>query len=1520
MSGPWDDYKPQTQASSGPWSDYAPQQPQITPSSVPGVPDRPNIDWSQVAPPDNKSGFQKFLDNYNLSGPLFNHQGDDSSSWWQKAKDMDQALGNSAMGLLDFPMAALNQIPEDLFGKNFVSNRLEEHQHLSDNANPQQQAYEQNIGDIMNSMDPGHLAELHPYEDVPQVKKGVEPVKAIPKAEVPDGPWKQYAHQDELPFTNNVEDIAHQQNAQGSQMDLFHDNQPEAPVPYNAQDIQSQDIANQQAQMDFWKQRAENIQQQQMEQQRPGTISINTEGNAADPATMEALGRSTEGITYENVPPDGVIPRDANRLPNGEPMLRVPRGNEWQTDENGIPVRQGLPESTVAPDYINRYMRQDEGARNDLGNAIQEANGPKLGPDEAYGAGPLDQPRIYRNSQRGSVDGDLLNSAVQKVKDWFTGSPEAGRTRSYSLEEQAARKNAELQFAGPGQYITQDRDLAGVYGGPNGRAYQVHEPFSKPFDFNSYRTLSNGTKIAGDKLYKNLVEKTGSKAAANAELRKQGFDAITFTSPRGEKIANIFEPRNLTDIGAAREPVKDLGELSLVPKEIGTQSDKFNVELARAMRGRGSQAGIIDGKLIEATHDLVKKAASSFFDLASKPVRSIIGMLPEDHMARVSGEDMVYKPRPGADFAKDAVAEGQKDPHFFKLAQSGPLHTAEKPGVNSNALRGVGSWLQWADKRTHLDNRERVNPIQGAIRKLSDDDMVALSKHMIDEQRNNTRQDPSGLSDRAQKAYKMMRDEFDKSYNQTVKRAVAKGKEPPTREEAYHASIRQGDFSQSFFAKSGQLIARVSSGSKLEALKADAYFRKNHPDLDWNKSGSINYAPDFKGINVPRDVLGAYQEMLKFFDGKDPTVALINDTVSKYLDEKGFSTKGFDQRLMDKKNIRGFEGDKPWLSDKENARSFFSSQVKYLRDANHWNNFQEALDQIDPIMKNEDLVKNQPRIMDYAKSLVQRELGISSNVLERIEKEWAKNFPKVGFVDGKLTVAQGISRGNLYKGVSDLKTGTYLTMLGANIPYMITTPIQAALSIPRHMMLSSQGFEHNALNTVINTMRDVGAGLARHTMSSMTGKDVNIPISDIGKRMLQYAENNGILDKTILDETGSIHGHAIAEAAKKTIGMTITAPEKLARYSTFVSFAHHLMDAGLTEADAFQKAERMTNDSLTSMRKLDKPLLVDKFGAGGQLGYVFKSYLFNYYNQMAEYAGHAKRGNMAPLAAFVGLSFLMGGALSLPGVNEADGFYSMFKNLVAAKFPQFYHDDLGIKGTLIKDLPTWASMGALSGATGTNIGSRFNTQITNPENPLGDIAVPIQEIKEASTALNWAADPTERHAIQAVHANMGSTLKGQMETRMDAFKNPNPETSDGRDENGRMAYRKASDINDVATDYKRTPSEETKRSLGFYSEDEYKTKQLRYINNTEESRVMDAYTTLMNKAITKGVDGDTAAASRLASAALRLVPDSNKFDEMIEAAAIKHGATPEERMAMKANAIENLQKLMRLSNGQSATP
>lgn len=145
---------------------------------------------------------------------------------------------------------------------------------------------------------------------------------------------------------------------------------------------------------------------------------------------------------------------------------------------------------------------------------------------------------------------------------WYTGSPEAGMQTTRGLAEQSTRGNANEQFAGPGHYTSTSRDLAGTYGGPTGRVYELPRSFQNAFDLN---TVSTDRK-SGKTVYDEMVKTLGSKAAANAELQRQGYDAITFTSPRGEKIANVFDELPLVDVGAAREPKAPMRELSLVDR------------------------------------------------------------------------------------------------------------------------------------------------------------------------------------------------------------------------------------------------------------------------------------------------------------------------------------------------------------------------------------------------------------------------------------------------------------------------------------------------------------------------------------------------------------------------------------------------------------------------------------------------------------------------------------------------------------------------------------------------------------------------------------------------------------------------------------------------------------------------------------------------------------------------------------------------------------------------------------------
>jgi hypothetical protein len=185
----------------------------------------------------------------------------------------------------------------------------------------------------------------------------------------------------------------------------------------------------------FWKQRAENMTaedrtanrlQAAIDKQNPAqdTVFVGQEGNAIPGDQGRGMLESTRDVQYEQVPPDAVIPRDAMFDKYGQPALKVPRGNNWPVDANGMPVRNGIAEPGIEPPYVGRYMPQNEAARNDLGNAIQDANGPRLGVQDTYGSeplgGPMGAPDPYKgmgSGQRGAVNIQAIIDALKGVRD-----------------------------------------------------------------------------------------------------------------------------------------------------------------------------------------------------------------------------------------------------------------------------------------------------------------------------------------------------------------------------------------------------------------------------------------------------------------------------------------------------------------------------------------------------------------------------------------------------------------------------------------------------------------------------------------------------------------------------------------------------------------------------------------------------------------------------------------------------------------------------------------------------------------------------------------------------------------------------------------------------------------------------------------------------------------------------------------------------------------------------------------------
>jgi hypothetical protein len=1315
--------------SEGPWDDVA--NTSKAPSAGP---------WDDIDKPKEKGLYEK------VYGHPFNWREDVFGGF--KPEDTSGAgVGGytkaAAAAAAGIPASLLDAYRQFAYGdkSNLITNRVQQDiMGIGGEATPGAQAALRNINTPLGAIDPYMaMPGSIPTARLPAELKGVKGEKAPESfGEVPPkvptssaGPWedaakahedmkvegdfwRQHAQQEELPLASSVEDVAAAQNARGNQMDMFLPDQARTTEPWKP-------LVGDQAELPL-----ENSVQQVAEHGSEPVGQMDMFG-AENPVSTDPM-REIPAIQPQVDMRRAMDAQEASM----DQQAAAQRQGQWTTDENGIPIRTDIEPPMTTPDYANRYMRQDEGARNDLGNAIQEANGPKLGSEDHWGSEPIQ-----------------------------TSSPE----------------------------------------------------------FNS---VMNG--------------------------------------------------------------------------------------LGNSQRGSTDFFGAVQGlvKVIKATRALLDRATSRLSDKINSPLAKIVGKLPEDHMAALPGmSDLIFKPEDGTTWVQKALAEGINKINFPKNWQSGAIMAGEK--FKSAALQGVGQWLNWLNKRMDYDIRTTVKPIEKQFSHLPRQEFEDLHKVFISEMFNRQRLSEtelqSKLTPKQLQAYKALRGALDQAYERANTTRAKLGLDPISREEAYGASMRRGDWKQSFYDKNGRLVYHVASTNRIAAGKAVAWLKKNVPGIDWEKSGAPKYAPELTGVGAPRDVLSGYHEMLKWFDPTSKEAQAIADAIHNYNDEHGFSLGGHSQRFLEKANVPGFEGNKPWLSDKENATYFFESQMGYLKDSSHWNNAQEALVHLNEIVKNPELAQKQPNIMDYAKKLVAREMGVSPNIFKQVESELAKVL--------------GVSRTTLYHRVSDLKAGTYLQMIGGSIGYMIATPLQGMLSVAMHRYLTTQGNSHNVMKTIVKTAADTSAALMRHYLHEMTGKDIAIPMSDIGKRALMYAEDNGIVSKNITDEYQHLGSSRMMGAIKGVLNPTIQGPEKVGRLSVFMSMVHHLSDArsGLSEKEIFQKAEDFTNHSMTDMSSPARPMIVDKMGAAGELGYVFHSYLFNAAHQMSLFAREGLRGNVSPLLAYLGASMFLGGATALPLVNELDGIWNLFKEGIAKAKPEWYRhvSGLGIKGSIISHLPNWAANGTVSQVTGAAMSSRFAPQFIDPERPLSGLAAPIQEGKEQQATLHAALDPTKRNFMEAAWVNSPPLLKGWLETHSDIFKNK-PEEVGFPKETNKTAYRSPSRLNDISTDYKRTPQEEQYRSLGLYANSEYNQKQLRYINSAEQKRVMEAFQNSFEKMQTAVYDHDKERAKKFANSALRLIPDKEALEKMLNESVSKYGMTPEERDATHADVMETLMKIKRIKD------
>lgn len=169
------------------------------------------------------------------------------------------------------------------------------------------------------------------------------------------------------------------------------------------------------------------------------------------------------------------------------------------------------------------------------------------------------------------ISGAPLVGGLEQSKPaaWYTGSTQRGLKR---MSASAARDG---NLYGPGVYVARDRETAATYAraplnadgsrGEGGSIYSTSAEPTKPFD------TANAENAAR---YKELSAGEGGKAAANAALAAEGYDAILFKLPRGQEAAVLLNDLDVDEDTSSNTapsaPNFDTSELTLAQPARGT--------------------------------------------------------------------------------------------------------------------------------------------------------------------------------------------------------------------------------------------------------------------------------------------------------------------------------------------------------------------------------------------------------------------------------------------------------------------------------------------------------------------------------------------------------------------------------------------------------------------------------------------------------------------------------------------------------------------------------------------------------------------------------------------------------------------------------------------------------------------------------------------------------------------------------------------------------------------------------------
>lgn len=1176
-----------------------------------------------------------------------------------------------------------------------------------------------------------------------------------------------------------------------------------------------------------------------------------------DTPTMEAMARAQGDVAYGQLPPDAVVPRDAPTR-----GMTMPRGQEWVVDENGMPVRQRMPEMVVDP---NPMTLTDKPAIDALGNAIQDANGPILGPDQPFGserlAGPMGAPALSPLGDVGKALADQQSAARSGIGPGRAG-PGRGISRgAINLPEvkkalEDLRKgiikgpDALRAFVGTFDPMSDHSDISkGIGGGHIGWMPAIQASRSMKSEGRLVWMSPDEFHDAALPRHMDSTKKNGIGERKRQSIRigikeEAGLTSVPVLRVVDGRIVG-HEGRHRMDVmrelGVKKAPVymhttgHTNGDGPMPYRFLVSEDGSQNLKVPDTIFPMGNeplwaptpvgQAGIGRGTLQRGGVDL------GISEQLRKGLQDI---------ENISKTIQTFKIPSSEEIVQRAKAAG-KDSVGMDMFEAGATLTGLKR--NSPLIQAVGHVTQWYKAAAERNIRDFVFPYEAAVRKLSASEAGDFATLLKREMFAGTEMSvkalaDAGYSEKTLVAYQKAREMFNQAWAEQNRRLVAAGKKPLTKLEAYLNSQWQGNHRRMILDKNGRprwFLAADSAGRLERDTKA---LLKDFPDLVPQKSFIATQVSDNPFISTRSksgtDMAQIYRTMIEIM-GDDPAFQQVKAWYEQRVGEEASHALGQERFFKDKAKVRGFVGDRPLTglrSTKSEALALLQAQANYAKDAFKWSALQDAADHLKPIFSDKDLAAQQPNNMRYSKEYFMNQLGGN-------EYTWIKGMED--WIDKNLTFT---STNQIGRGVNTVKAVWTVQKLGFNLGYAVANLFQLPQALP---YLAKIQMEHGG-----NPVFALGSGATVGSMMVMQHQlnpaKVNLAKMFAGfpedtrrfyAEAMKYAEDNGVVLSSAADEAPIARSFGPLAKAKRVADWTISFPDSL-RSIAFMTFASHLKSTGkFDHATIFQKAHDMTVASMVDFREGEKAMVFNKMGVAGQAANTLQSYAINYFQQWNMWTREALNGNPVPALVALGVQGAIGGAMGLPLFASVDKGLEWMKDWLKESFPLVWNKvkDFSLKEALLKSggerapgLGEYLLYGAAS-KNDANVSIASRVQAPAPEEMLGVPFAPALDFGRMAANLGKTAmSPSAQNLAQNAYDLAPSGLQGLLET------GPLQDFVSVPREDNRVVARPRN-MSDSTGIFERTPEEANIRKWGMRAQSEVFKRDEGY---KAQKRAMDA--------------------------------------------------------------------------------